>query len=228
MPAAPADTGLDPLPAVLPVFPLTGSLLLPGNFMPLNIFEPRYRNMVEDVLADDSYIGMIQPLVPGPDNQGIGEENPKLYSVGCAGLLERAERQADGRFLILLRGVRRFRADTEIELRRGYRRVRVSYEPFAEDARPETGGVDTAALLDDIDRFAQCLELEFDMELLAALDGPRLVNALAAALPFAPAEQQALLEASTVADRQRLLVELMHMDRTPRPTAASFVPPTVN
>lgn len=228
MPLAPADSGFDPPPAVLPVFPLTGSLLLPGNFMPLNIFEPRYRNMVEDVLADGGHIGMIQPVLPGPDNLGLGEDDPALYSVGCAGLLERADRQDDGRFLILLRGVMRFRVETEIQLRRGYRQVRAGYEPFFGDLHGEAGGIDAAPLLAEVERFGRRRELEFDMDLLASLDGPRLVNALAAALPFAAAEQQALLEATTAADRQSLLLGLMRMDGAPRDGTPSFVAPTVN
>ncbi len=228
MPAAPADTDFDPPPSVLPIFPLTGSLLLPGNFMPLNIFEPCYRNMVEDALADGGHIGMIQPLLPGLDQIGLGEDEPKLYSVGCAGLLERAERQDDGRFLILLRGVIRFRIDREIRPRRGYRQVRASYQPFADDASSATGGIDAGPLLAAVKRFGRQRELEFDMDLLAALDGPRLVNALAAALPFAAAEQQALLEAPTARDRQRLLLELMRMEEAPRGEGPSFVPPTVN
>ena len=228
MAAATPDNGALAPPAVLPVFPLTGSLLLPGNFMPLNIFEPRYRNMVEDVLDEGGHIGMIQPLLPGPDQLGLGEADPKLYSVGCAGLLEQAERQEDGRFLILLRGVSRFRVADELEPRRGYRRVRASYAPFAEDLRDAGGAIDTASLLDAVERFGRRRELEFDMDLLASLEAARLVNALAAALPFAAAEQQALLEAPTASDRERLLLELMRMDESPRVQAPSFVPPTVN
>lgn len=227
MPPVTADRNHAPPPAVLPVFPLTGSLLLPGNFMPLNIFEPRYRNMVEDVLAGGGHIGMIQPLRPGPDQLGIGEESPDLYSVGCAGRLESAERQDDGRFLILLLGVMRFRVERELELRRGYRQVRAAYEPFVEDVAADERA-DPAPLLAAVERFGARRELEFDMDLLASLSGPRLVNALAAALPFAAAEQQALLEAPTAADRQRLLLELMQMDEAPRVAAPPFMPPTVN
>lgn len=228
MPAALADNGSDPPPSILPVFPLTGSLLLPGNFMPLNIFEPRYRAMVEDVLADGGHIGMIQPVLPGPDNLGVGEDDPELYSVGCAGLLEQAERQDDGRFLILLRGVMRFAVDSELGLRRGYRQVRASYGPFAEDLLADPSGLNAAPLLAAVERFGRRRELEFDMDLLASLEGPRLVNALAAALPFAAAEQQALLEAATAGDRLRLLLELMRMDEAPPTEPAPFVPPTVN
>ena len=228
MPAPPADEKPLPPPAVLPIFPLTGSLLLPGNFMPLNIFEPRYRNMVEDVLAGGRYIGMIQPLRPGPDQLGLGEPDPELYAVGCAGALERAERQEDGRYLILLRGVMRFRIDRELERRRGYRQVQAIYEPFVADLQGEVGAMDTAPLLDAVGLYGRRRELEFDMDLLASLDGPRLVNALAAALPFAAAEQQALLEAPGAAERQELLLELIRMDETARAAAPSFAPPTVN
>jgi Lon protease-like protein len=228
MPAETAHNGLDVPPSVLPVFPLTGSLLLPGNFMPLNVFEPRYRNMVEDVLADGGHIGMIQPLVPGPDQMGLGEAAPQLYSVGCAGLLERAERQEDGRFLILLRGVMRFTVDDELELRRGYRQVRASYEAFADDVRADTDEIEAAPLLSAVEQFGRRRELAFDMDLLASLGGLRLLNALAASLPFAPAEQQALLEAPTARERQRLLVELMRMEEEPHADVAALVPPAVN
>ncbi len=227
MPAT-ADNGSALLPAILPVFPLTGSLLLPGNFMPLNVFEPRYRNMVEDVLSGGGHIGMIQPLAPGLDQLGLGEHAAELYSVGCAGLVERAERQDDGRFLILLRGVVRFRVDSEIEPRRGYRQVRASYEFFGEDVDPAAERVDAAPLLGEVKRFGSRRDLAFDMDLLASLDGARLVNALAAALPFAAAEQQALLEAPSASERQRLLLELLRMEDATSAEVRSFVPPPVN
>lgn len=228
MAAERADDGAVSLPVILPIFPLTGSLLLPGNFMPLNVFEPRYRNMVEDALGEGGHIGMIQPLLPGPDQMGLGEADRRLYSVGCAGRLEQAERQDDGRFLILLHGVGRFQIAEELALRRGYRRVRADYTAFAEDLYEEVEGIDTAALLVAVERFGHRRDLAFDMDLLASLEPPRLVNALGAALPFAPAEQQALLEAPTAADRGRLLLELMRMGESPQVEAPSFAPPTVN
>src|SRR5689334_20398756 len=91
------------LPEIIPVFPLTGSLLLPGNLMPLNIFEPRYRNMVADALAGANHIGMIQPLVPHQDNwvaEAESASHPELYPVGCVGRIERSEQQPDGRYVI--------------------------------------------------------------------------------------------------------------------------------
>src|SRR5262245_16545128 len=95
-------------PQILPVFPLTGSLLLPGNLLPLNVFEPRYRNMVADALAGEKQIGMIQPLVPRQDNwvdAAQQPDSPELYTVGCLGQIEEHEQQPDGRYLLLLRGV---------------------------------------------------------------------------------------------------------------------------
>ncbi len=228
MPQLSAHRGRQTPPRVLPVFPLTGSLLLPGNYLPLNIFEPRYRNMVEDVRTDGGHIGMIQPLVPGPDQLGLGEPAPQLYSVGCAGLLERAERQDDGRFLILLRGVTRFRIEDELAPRRGYRRVRAGYAAFAADLEGDDRGVDAERLLAAVARFGSRREIEFDVDLLASLDGLRLLNALAAALPFAPAEQQALLEAPSSRERQRLLLQLIEMDAAPRSDEPALAPPTVN
>lgn len=109
-------------PEILPVFPLTGTLLLPGNFLPLNIFEQRYGNMVADAMAGERTIGMIQPLVPRPDNWGMPEEvfdQPELYAVGCAGRIERCEPQPDGRYLVLLKGVSRFRVREELPPLRG-------------------------------------------------------------------------------------------------------------
>src|SRR3954463_10996443 len=100
------------LPAIIPVFPLTGSLLLPGNLMPLNIFEPRYLNMVADALAGANHIGMVQPLVPHQDNWVAEAESASprdLYPIGCVGRIERREQQPDGRYVIVLRGISRFR-----------------------------------------------------------------------------------------------------------------------
>ena len=112
----------------LPVFPLTGTLLLPETFLPLNIFEERYRNMVRDALEGDRQIGMIQPLIPGLDNFGVPPldlQDPQLYPVGCLGRIEEHELQPDGRYVIVLKGVERFRVLRELDPRNGYRRVQV-------------------------------------------------------------------------------------------------------
>ncbi|MBV8201761.1 MAG: LON peptidase substrate-binding domain-containing protein [Acidobacteria bacterium] len=251
------------LPAVLPVFPLTGSLLLPGNWLPLNVFEPRYRNLVEDSTggkggggergggADpgsggvssggvsgssggdrgERWIGMIQPRVPHQDNWPALEEppaRPELYAVGCAGRIERCEPQPDGRYLILLKGVSRFRVRRELPLRRGYRRVEADYSEFAADRDEAAVQLDPAPLLRAVRAFGAARGLELDLDVLAALPGVSLLNGLAVALPFRPAEKQALLEAAGPHDRERILLALMGMGIEPFDPGEHYAPPTVH
>ncbi len=235
------------LPAILPVFPLTGSLLLPGNWLPLNVFETRYRNMLEDATAKapgdtgargasggsggggSSWIGLIQPLVPQRDNWPAIEppdENPRLYSVGCAGSVERCEPQPDGRYHILLKGRSRFRVHDELPLRRGYRRVAVSYEEFAADLAETEVEIDPSRLLHAVRSFGKAEGLSFDLDVLAALPGIALLNGLAVALPFRPAEKQALLEAAGPHQREEMLLTMMGMGL--EADGDYYAPPTVH
>lgn len=231
------------LPEVLPLFPLTGFLLLPGNWMPLNVFEPRYRHMVEDLLAESgdgaAYVGMIQPIVPHDDNHGprddcgidpmfVDPDEPALYSIGCAGRLERCEPQEDGRYHVLLKGVCRFRVAEEITARRGYRRVRADWGPFAADLGEPDAPVDPDPLLAALREFATRQGLEIDFRRLELLPGPALVNGLSVALPFSPGEKQALLEADGVDHRAELLLSLMGMGFTPGAGDASASAPLVH
>jgi len=216
---------------VLPVFPLTGSLLLPGNFLPLNIFEPRYRNLVEDALDGHRLIGMIQPLVPRNDNRpdlDAEPDRPDLYAIGCVGRIEESELQEDGRYLILLRGLTRFRIDEELPLHRGYRQVRASTDEFKDDLVEPRRELDPARLLAALEVFAERHQLSFEMERLRLMPGVTLLNGLAVALPFAPGEKQALLEAGDLADREELLLSLMGMGLDEVPENPSYSPPTVN
>lgn len=216
------------LPEVLPLFPLTGLLLLPGNWMPLNVFEPRYRNLVEDVTSGAAHIGMIQPVVPGDDNHvdplDVDPDDPTLYAVGCAGRVERCEPQEDGRFHVLLKGVCRFRVAEELEPSRGYRRVRADYSAFAADIDEADLPLDPDPLLEALRRFASRQSLELDFTRLELLSGPALVNGLAVALPFSPGEKQALLEADHLDHRRELLLSLMGMAAAgPAPTSSPVV-----
>jgi Lon protease-like protein len=216
---------------MLPVFPLTGTLLLPGTYLPLNIFEERYLNMVEDALAGDLRIGMVQPVVPGLDNWGIPPldlAEPELYPVGCCGLIDQHERQADGRYLIVLEGVIRFRIASETRTVRGYRRVEAEFAEFEIDSHSEAPAIDKQEILSVLDRFARQRDLEFDPDLLAALSGLRLVNTLSTALPFSPVEKQALLEAHSPDDRASLLMSLMGMGLDTAGRDQSESPPTIH
>lgn len=220
-----------PAPRILPVFPLTGSLLLPGNLLPLNVFEPRYRNMVADAVDGERHIGMVQPVVPRQDNLVDGEQpadDPEIYSVGCLGRIDRCEPQPDGRYHILLRGVCRFRIREELPPYRGYRRVVADYAEFAGDHEELDAVLDPTRLMRALRRFGERHELQFDYALLADVPGISLVNGLCVALPFRPAEKQALLEAAGPAVREELLLTLMGMGIEPLTAGEYYSPPTLN
>ncbi|HKH45037.1 MAG TPA: LON peptidase substrate-binding domain-containing protein [Thermoanaerobaculia bacterium] len=221
-------------PPVIPVFPLTASLLLPGTLLPLNIFEPRYRNMVADALEEGMHIGMIQPVVPRLDHFGDlldpteVERAPDLYHVGCVGRIDRSEAQPDGRYEIVLRGICRFHVREELPERRGYRQVRADYSEFLGDLAEPQSIVDPSRMLASLRAFGEKHGLEFDYGLLGDLPGISLLNGLAVALPFRPEEKQALLEAEGPMERERLLLTLMGMGIEPLSTEEYYSPPTVN
>ncbi|HEX9734691.1 MAG TPA: LON peptidase substrate-binding domain-containing protein [Thermoanaerobaculia bacterium] len=219
------------LPEILPIFPLTGVVLLPGGRLPLHVFELRYRNLVEDAMAvDDPYIGIIQPLEP--TGEVLAEElpdpaadGPPLYDVGCAGVIERCDTLPDGRHLILLQGQRRFRIRRELPPRRGYRRVEADYGDFAVDDRVEEAQVPAERLMQALAAFGQGHRIQFELEKLSQLPGLALLNSVAMVLPFPPEEKQALLEAPDVSERYETLLTLMNMGielRQDGPSAAGL------
>ncbi|MEE8523810.1 MAG: LON peptidase substrate-binding domain-containing protein [Thermoanaerobaculia bacterium] len=199
-------------PEILPVFPLTGALLLPGGRLPLHMFEPRYRNMVEDVLESAGFIGMIQPFKPAP--QLDERQEPDLYEIGCAGVIERWEQTDDGRYFVILKGVARFRVSAELESVRGYRRVEADYEGFAGDLEEAPADVAADRIIEALRAFGESHQVPLDLGKLDKLDklsGLTLLNNVAMALPFQPAEQQALLEAPDVDQRLETLLALIDM-----------------
>lgn len=214
-------------PEILPLFPLSGVLLLPGMLLPLHIFEPRYRNMVRDALAEGRHIGMIQPLVPRQDNRpppGAVQDAPELYAVGCAGLIEFDQLAPDGRYLIHLRGICRFRSAGELALNEryrheGYRRVRADYSEFAADGEELEGNHDASRLLEALEAHSAGRNLQLDWEEARQMPGPALVNSLAMSLPYAPPEKQALLEAPDIAARESMLIDLLKLGSMVDPLA---------
>lgn len=203
----PFDPTHDQLPETIPVFPLTGVLLLPQGKLPLNIFEPRYLNMVQDALATNRLIGMIQPQGGGP-----GQGPPPLYRTGCAGRITSFSETDDGRFLITLTGVSRFHIVSELATTRGYRRVVADWSGFAGDLSP-FGDSDL-----DRERLDRSLRIYFKQQGISAnwesihqapLD--RLVTSLAMICPFDAPEKQALLETPDLDGRARLLLALVEM-----------------
>ena len=203
--------GPQDLPETIPVFPLPGALLLPRGQMPLNIFEPRYVAMVDEALRGDRIVGMIQPDAADEDPSGRA---PRLYSVGCAGRLTQYEETGDGRYLITLTGVCRFMTGAELSAATPYRQVRVDFAPFEDDLRPpaEDSAFDRERLLTALRHYLQRRDLDIQWETARAAPAEALINSLAMALPFEPAEKQALLEAETLAAREDALVALLEID----------------
>lgn len=195
------------LPQVIPLFPLDGALLLPRGQLPLNIFEPRYLNMLDDVMAGDRVIGLIQTV-------GGSRARPLLAPVGCAGRVTSYAETSDGRYLITLTGIIRFRTGDELPTRAPYRQVRADYAPFAADL--EVPDEDIAfvrePMLDALRAYLARHQLDVDWETAREAPQEALVNSLSMALPFEPGAKQALLEAADLAERARTLTALLAID----------------
>jgi hypothetical protein len=199
------------MPGVIAVFPLPGALLLPRGQMPLNIFEPRYLAMVDDALRDGHrLIGMIQPDVA----HGGPPEKPALYKVGCAGRMTQIAESGDGRYLIELTGVARFRVEEELKVATPYRQCRVTFAPFADDfiARKGENAVDRAALLVALTNFLKANDLKADWEGIEKAPNEALVNALSMMSPYGTAEKQALLEAPDLKTRAEILIAITEIE----------------
>ena len=195
------------LPAILPIFPLTAVLLLPRGQLPLNIFEPRYLAMTRDAMAGERLIGMVQPSDPP-----IREMNPQVYPTGCAGRITAFSETDDGRLLITLTGVSRFRIQEELPLVSGYRRVVAAWQAFAGDRdAPGDTAFDRARLVRGLHQFFAQRQVAADWEAIDKAPGEHLVTSLAMLCPFAPTEKQALLEARDLGERARLLIALIEM-----------------
>ncbi|HYS47968.1 MAG TPA: LON peptidase substrate-binding domain-containing protein, partial [Xanthobacteraceae bacterium] len=193
------------LPDVIPVFPLAGALLLPRGQIPLNIFEPRYLVMIDDALTSGRrLIGMIQPDTAHPGS----EDKPNLFRIGCLGRITQLGETGDGRYLIELTGVARFRVVEEMNVHTPYRQCRVTYAPFADDfvARKGEDAVDRQALLAALSAFLKANDLKADWEGIENAPNEALVNALAMMSPYGAAEKQALLEAPDLKTRAEILV----------------------
>ncbi len=195
------------LPDTLPLFPLSGALLLPGGQMPLNIFEPRYLAMVDDALSGARLIGMIQP------RNGVADGDPPLYGVGCAGRLTGFNETEDGRYLITLTGIRRFKLSEELSADTPYRVAVPDFSPFGDDDEVDdtAASVDRARLEAAMRQYLDAEGLKTDWDAVQEAPTEALISSLAMGCPFAPNEKQALLEADCAASRADCLIALMEM-----------------
>lgn len=200
-------TALD-LPARLPIFPLSGALLLPRTRLPLNIYEPRYLEMVHDAMAGHRIIGMIQPRQAGA--AASPHERPAIHTVGCAGRITSYTETDDHRLLIVLTGIARFRVLSEIEAHRPYREVGADFAPFAHDLTAGLGedDVDRRVLLGTLRSYLEARQLVADWDEVEGATTESLVNALSALSPYPPDDKQALLEARDLKARADMLIAL--------------------
>jgi hypothetical protein len=206
------------LPETIPVFPLPGALLLPRGQMPLNIFEPRYLEMVDDALRDGHrMIGIIQPDAA----HSKSEEHPKLFQVGCVGRITQFGETGDGRYILELTGIARFQVVEELTVLTPYRQCKVDFFPFVDDfvARKGEEDVDRDAVLDTLTKFLKANSLKVDWDGIRAAPNEALVNALAMMSPYGPAEKQALLEAPDLKTRAEILIAVTQMDLAKKQTS---------
>jgi Lon protease-like protein len=220
---SPIQTRFEDLPEIIPVFPLSRAMLLPNGRLPLNIFEPRYLNMTLDALGAGRIFGMVQPdhdhapKREKSENGGSGDvvqlhSEPVLYQVGCAGRVSSLEETEDGRLLITLKGLARYRIVEEVEGRRGYRRCRVSYDDFKDDMQPpQRFELDRAALMERLKPYLDAQGMRINLDAIKGLSENTLVTSLCMICPFDPREKQALLEAHSMEERATTLIALLRM-----------------
>src|SRR6202022_5100941 len=206
------------LPEVIPVFPCPGALLLPRGQMPLYIFEPRYLAMVDDALRDGHrLIGMIQPDI----THSRSEERPALFRVGCVGRITQLAESGDGRYILELTGVARFKIVEELTALTAYRQCKVDFFSYGDDftARKGEEDVDRQALLEVLTDFLEANNLKVDWEGIESAPNEALVNALAMMSPYGPPEKQAMLEAPDLKTRAEILIAVTEMDLAKKRTS---------
>ncbi|MDQ2094199.1 LON peptidase substrate-binding domain-containing protein [Rhodalgimonas zhirmunskyi] len=194
------------LPEVIPVFPLPGAVLLPRSRLPLHLFEPRYLAMFDDALKTSGrLIGMIQP------NEVPGREGTGLMTIGCVGRITQFSETEDGRYMITLYGLSRFRILGEVEGFTPYRRACVSWDGFERDRGPEDHDpqFDRPSFLATLERFLETKGLNTDWDTLKDADDELLINSLSMLLDFEPEDKQALLEAPSLSTRRETLIMLI-------------------
>ncbi len=197
------------LPRAIPIFPLPGALLLPRGSLPLNIFEPRYVSMIEDALKSDRVIGMIQP-----DEEAEDVGSAHCFEIGCAGRIIQFTETDDGRYMITLIGLARYRMIRELPFSDdGYRLIETDYSGFADDLKSfgGTGVIERDTLITNLKQFFRKKQIDADWAAIEKANDETLVTALAMVCPFQPLEKQALLEARDFLDRARTLTTLLQI-----------------
>ena len=191
------------------MFPLNGVLLLPRGRLPLNIFEPRYLNMIEHALGRQRLVGIVQPMVDG--QAGLSApDGAALYGAGCAGRITNFQETTGGQIQLTLRGVCRFSIVDELPLMNGFRRARTDFTPYKNDyAAEDTTPIDRQRLLSDLRAYFEMENIDADWETIKQTPDDRLVTTLAMVCPFEPHEKQALLESTDLVHRCKMIIGLI-------------------
>jgi Lon protease-like protein len=196
------------LPQTIPLFPLSGAILMPRSVLALNVFEPRYLNMVDDALGGSRLIGIVQPAIGHED-----EATPDLAEIGTVGRITAFSETDDGRYLITLTGVCRFEIELELEAGTPYRQAVVLYDAFAEDFAAATGErIDRPKLIASLKTYAALHGFDVDWTSVERAPTETIVNVASQICPFDVAAKQALLEAVTLEDRAQALIALLEWD----------------
>ena len=198
-------TNYKDLPEILPIFPLPGVIVLPNGSLPLNIFEPRYISMVEDVLGNNRMIGMIQP------NPG-SEKNKGLYPIGCASKIVSFSETSDNRYLIELKGVIRFKIYKEVNTLKGYRNIIPEWEGFKDDLNINIQNINIDSLLEQLKKYFDNNNINVDSDELHKIPTDQIVSAIPQICSFQNNEKQAILEAKTDKERIEVIISLLKMN----------------
>jgi Lon protease-like protein len=198
------------IPTTFPIFPLMGAVLFPQTRLPLNIFEPRYLNLIDAVLAGSRYVGMLQPRVK---KQEMDTNDGEIYDVGCLGRLTAFAETEDGRYVVTLTGITRFRITSELAVKDGYRSVLANLKEF--DLDPNLASADSqfdrAEFMETLKVYLAALGAEENQETFEHTDDQELVTTVAMSAPFTPEEKQAVLECSGLRDQASMVRAIMEM-----------------
>ena len=194
------------LPHELPVFPLSNAIFFPKTLLPLNIFEPRYKQMTEHAVNGNKLIGMVQA------NQRTDEKGKaEVYNVGCVGYIEFHSKTPDGRYLINLKGISRFKIKEEINTNNLYRKFSVDYNDFSSDFDEQnTGGINTIELIKKTKKLFEQYQLSTDWKMVEKVETEQLINSLSMICPFTISEKQRLLETKNLIDRNEILNKIIN------------------
>jgi Lon protease-like protein len=194
------------LPIEIPIFPLANAVFFPNTILPLNIFEPRYKKMIEDALSSNKIIGMIQT------RERNNLKKPEVFSVGCLGKIDTHSKTADGRYLINLKGLVRFRILDEVETDLPYRKFRITYDEFLDDLEKIkfNDKIDILQLIDKARKLFKIHQLSTDWKIVEKVEPDQLINSLSMICPFSVSEKQGLLEAKTLLERNLLINQIMN------------------